>query len=224
MQRDKDILEEMLGKYPSLKTVPIWDAYAVLLECCFSGGKILACGNGGSAADAEHIVGELMKGFRSKRPLSDAEKDTFVRVSGGRSIAGKLQKGIPAISLNSQTALMTAVGNDTDYDMVFAQQVFGYGAVGDVLIGMTTSGNSANVVNAAITAKAKGMKVIGITGSRDSELQVYSDVCLQLPAVDTYQVQEYTLPIYHALCAMLEAKLFTGGSVDQKASGMVGKN
>jgi len=202
------IYDELIQRYPRLKMKPILQAYQILLECSRNGGKILVCGNGGSASDAEHIVGELMKGFKLKRELSPEEKSIFRNLENGEKIADKIQKGIPAISLNSHTALMTAVGNDTDYDMVFAQQVYGYGETGDVLIGMTTSGNSANVVNAAVTAKAKGMQVIGITGERDSKLSANSDVCLQLPSTETYQIQEYTLPIYHALCAMLEEELF----------------
>jgi len=204
----KKIYEELLQRYPELDTLAIWEAYELLLDCCVNKGLILACGNGGSASDAEHIVGELMKGFKLKRQLSPEETDVFSAVEGGKVIASKLQKGIPAISLNSHAALISAVGNDTDYDMVFAQQVYGYGRKGDVLIAMTTSGNSANVVNAAKTAKAIGMKVIGITGSKDSKLSACSDICLQMPATETYLVQEYTLPIYHAFCAMLEEKLF----------------
>lgn len=204
----KKIYEELIQRYPELVALPILNAYELLLECSENKGQILVCGNGGSASDAEHIVGELMKGFKLKRSLSSEEADSFATIEGGKEIAAKLQKGIPAISLNSHVALMSAVGNDTDYDMVFAQQVYGYGRMGDVLIAMTTSGNSANVVNAAKTAKTMGMKVIGITGSKDSELSACSDICLQMPATETYLVQEYTLPIYHALCAMLEEKLF----------------
>lgn len=184
------------------------EALDLLWNSCCGGGKILVCGNGGSAADAEHIVGELMKGFRLHRPLSAVEKEAFEEVKDGRKLADSLQKGIPAISLNSHTALMTAVGNDTDYRMVFAQQVYGYGQKGDVLIAMSTSGCSANVVEAAKTARVLGMKVIGITGEESSELEEYSDICFRMPAGETYQVQEYTLPLYHALCAMLEERMF----------------
>ena len=202
------IYEEFLQDNPCLKMLPVWEAYEILLTCSEKGGKILVCGNGGSASDSEHIVGELMKGFKLKRELSEVEKGAFSSQEEGSALAEKLQKGIPAISLNSHTALMTAVANDTDYDMVFAQQVYVYGVQGDVLIAMTTSGNSKNAVNAAKTAKAIGMKVIGITGKKDSKLSACSDICLQMPADETYRVQEYTLPVYHVLCAMLEEKLF----------------
>ena len=181
------------------------EAYELLLGAGRSGRKILICGNGGSAADAEHIVGELMKGFKLPRKLTEEEVAMFGDYA---PMAGKLQKGVQAISLNSQTALMTALGNDNGYDMVFSQQVYVYGQHGDVLIAMTTSGNSANVVNAAATAKVRGMKVIGITGAAESKLSELSDVCMRLPANQTYQIQELTLPVYHALCAMIEAELY----------------
>lgn len=187
---------------------PVYKAYEILLESCRNGGKILACGNGGSASDSAHIVGELMKGFRLDRTLDESEKAVFSEVEGGEFLAEHLQKGIPAISLCAGDALLTAVGNDTAYRMVFAQQVYGYGNCGDVLIAMSTSGNSENVVEAAKTARVKGLKVIGITGLRDSKLELYSDVCLKMPSEETYRIQEYTLPVYHALCAMLEAELF----------------
>lgn len=201
----KKIYKEMLAAYPALAPVPVWDAYEVLLEAAKAEKKILLCGNGGSASDSEHIVGELMKGFKLPRELSQEDVAKFGDFA---PIAQRLQKGIQAISLNSHMALMTAVGNDNGYDMVYAQQVFVYGEEGDVLIAMTTSGNSANVVNAAATAKVKGMKVIGITGEGESKLSVLCDICLRLPERETYRIQELTLPIYHALCAMLEEALF----------------
>ncbi|MCM1024809.1 MAG: SIS domain-containing protein [Roseburia sp.] len=208
MSAEKRILEELWREYPCLRPLRIREMYEMLLESLKGGGKLLICGNGGSASDAEHMVGELMKGFRHKRELCPSEREAFLGLRGGEGLAAKLQGTIRAISLNSQTALLTAVGNDTDYDMVFAQQVYGYGAAGDVLIAMTTSGNSANVVNAAGTARALGMRVIGITGSRTSALEELSDLCLRLPAEETYRVQEYTMPIYHAVCGMLEETLF----------------
>ena len=208
MSNERKIYETFLQDNPALKALPIWEAYEMLLNCYQNGGKVLVCGNGGSASDAEHIVGELMKGFKLKRELSDEEKKAFAFGENGEELAVKLQKALPAISLNSHTALMTAVGNDTSFDMIFAQQVYGYGAPGDVLIGMTTSGNSKDVVTAAVTAKGIGMKVIGITGNKDSALSACSDICLQMPASETYRIQEYTLPVYHVLCAMLEEKMF----------------
>ena len=208
MSAERKIYETFLQDNPNLTGLSIWEAYEILLNCCQNGGKILVCGNGGSASDAEHIVGELMKGFKLNRELSKEDKSCFSSYENGTYIAGKLQKAIPAISLNSHVALMTAVGNDTAFDMIFAQQVYGYGAKGDVLIGMTTSGNSKDVVNAALTAKSIGMKVIGMTGSKASGLSACSDLCLRMPASETYRIQEYTLPVYHVLCAMLEEKMF----------------
>lgn len=205
MGTEKKIYDVLLETYPRLAGVPVWEAYELLLEVSRQGGKILLCGNGGSAADAEHIVGELMKGFKLPRKLSAEEAAAF---GEHETVARKLQKGVQAISLNSHTSLMTAVGNDNGYDMVYAQQVYVYGQPGDLLIAMTTSGNSANVVNAAVTAKVRGMKIIGITGQAESKLSAVSDLCLRLPAQETYQIQEFTLPIYHALCAMVEEAMF----------------
>ena len=208
MGTERKIYEDFLRDNPRLADQPVWEAYEMILKCCCNGGQVLVCGNGGSAADSDHIVGELMKGFRLKRELGEDEREVFLSLEDGENLARKLQKGIPAISLNSQTALLTAIGNDTDYDMTFAQQVYGYGRKGDVLIAMTTSGDSVNIVNAAKTAKAKNMSVIGIKGKRDSKIEAYCDVCLKLPETETYRVQEYTLPIYHVICAMLEEKMF----------------
>ena len=205
MGTEKKIYDGLFETYPKLAGVPVWEAYELLLDVSRRGGKILLCGNGGSAADAEHIVGELMKGFKLERKLSEKEVADFGDYG---VVARKLQKGVQAISLNSHTSLMTAVGNDNGYDMVYAQQVYVYGQPGDVLIAMTTSGNSANVANAAVTAKVRGMKVIGITGQAESRLSALGDVCLRLPAQETYQVQEFTLPVYHALCAMVEEAMF----------------
>ena len=205
MGTEKQILDKLFETYPELRTVPVLEAYELLLDVSRRGGKILLCGNGGSAADAEHIVGELVKGFKLPRKLSADETAAFGEFE---AVARKLQKGSQAISLNSHTALMTALGNDNGYDMVFAQQVYVYGDPSDILIGMTTSGNSANVVNAAVTAKVRGMKVIGITGEAESKLSEISDLCLRLPSQETYRIQEYTLPIYHALCAMVEEAMF----------------
>lgn len=208
MSREKMIYEELTGRYPEISDLPVYQVFEMILESVTKGGQVLTCGNGGSAADADHIVGELVKGFRLKRELSGKDAEIFDSVEGGDYLAAKLQKGIPAISLNAHSALFSAVGNDTAYDMVFAQQVYCYGRAGDVLIAMTTSGNSANVVNAAKTAKAMGLKVVGITGSKESKLSAVSDICLRMPSAETYQIQEFTLPVYHALCAMLEEKLF----------------
>ena len=208
MGRENAVYEQVRKDYPVLKEQPVWEAFELLLKSCRNGGKILVCGNGGSASDSEHIVGELMKGFLLKRQLPDEEKEKFRSLEGGEVLSEQLQQGIPAISLNSYTSLMTAVGNDTSFDMIFAQQVYAYGQPGDVLIAMTTSGNSANIVEGAKTARVKGMKVLGITGEKESALLKYCDVCFRMPSTETYRVQEYTLPLYHTLCAMLEEAVF----------------
>lgn len=210
MSGERVIFDNFLTENPRLKDVPVWEAYELLLEAYAADNKILVCGNGGNAADAEHMVGELMKGFKRKRELGPAGKEAFGAV-GDEELADKLQRAIPAISLNSQTALCTAIGNDLGYDMVFAQQVYGYGRAGDVLVAMSTSGNSANVVQAAKVAKVQGLKVIGITGEGGSCLEQYCDICLKMPSLETYRIQEYTLPLYHALCAMLEERAFGQG-------------
>lgn len=200
---------EMLTSSPQLHALPIRQALEILIETCRCGGKILTCGNGGSASDSEHIVGELMKGFLLRRRLTEAQREAF-RPFGedGKRIADRLQNGVQAIALNSQTSLLTAVGNDVSFEMVFAQQVYVYGKKNDTLIAMTTSGNSKNIIYAAIAAKAIGMSVIGITGRNPGELARCSDVCLAMPAEKTYRVQEMTQPVYHALCAMVEEALF----------------
>ena len=206
-----DIYEELFISYPALlpQREDISKAYHILRKCAAAKAKILVCGNGGSAADSEHIVGELMKGFNLKRPLSFEDKEKFRDIPGGEEIADKLQCGIKAISLVSQTGLISAFANDVDASLVFAQQVFAYAdSKYDVLIALTTSGNSANVVNAAKTAKAAGIQVISVTGESGGEIAVFSDAAIRLPATAPYAVQELTLPVYHALCAMLEADHF----------------
>lgn len=205
-------LELLIERYPSLNVVKkdIIEAYLILEKCYQNGGKLLVAGNGGSAADAEHIVGELMKGFKSSRKLSTdlaskliAEDDKF-----GMHLAEKLQGSLPAIALNGHFALSTAYMNDCEPFLTFAQQVNGYGKEGDVFLGISTSGNSKNVLYAAITARAKGLKVIGLTGEQNSSLSEVSDVCIKAPQAETYMIQELHLPIYHCLCLMLEENFF----------------
>ncbi|MDR1629104.1 MAG: SIS domain-containing protein [Oscillospiraceae bacterium] len=211
MDKTNEIFEKLLDTYPVLEMCrdAVLEAYDLLLACYQNGGKVLVCGNGGSAADSEHIVGELMKGFNLRRPLSAEQKARFSSVEGGDAIAEKLQGALPAISLVSQVGLITAFSNDVDPSLIFAQQVFAYAGDGhDVLIALSTSGNSANVVNAVVTAKVVGTKTIAITGEHESRLSATADVCIRTPACTPYEVQEFTLPIYHALCAMLEAELF----------------
>ena len=209
MMRHIDLLVE---RYPSLESAKndIVAAYLLLEESYENGGKLLVAGNGGSAADAEHIVGELMKGFKlPRKPEADfAEKLVEENQELGSVLAENLQGALPAIALDGHPALSTAYMNDCEPLLCFAQQVNGYGKLGDVFLGISTSGNSKNVLYAATTAHAKGMKVIGLTGAKDSKLKDMSDVCIKAPQTETYMIQELHLPIYHCLCLMLEDKFF----------------
>ena len=205
-------VELLCERYPILKTVEsdIVAVYQVLEKSYKNGGKLLVAGNGGSAADAEHIVGELMKGFKlSRKPRADfAEKLIRENAEWGAVLAENLQGALPAIALDGHLALSTAYMNDCEPLLCFAQQVNGYGKEGDVFLGISTSGNSKNVLYAAITAHAKGMKVIGLTGAKRSKLEQMSDVCINVPQTETYMIQELHLPVYHCLCLMLEDEFF----------------
>lgn len=209
LMRHIDLLVE---RYPSLESAKndIVAAYLLLEESYENGGKLLVAGNGGSAADAEHIVGELMKGFKlPRKPEADfAEKLVEENQELGSVLAENLQGALPAIALDGHPALSTAYMNDCEPLLCFAQQVNGYGKSGDVFLGISTSGNSKNVLYAATTAHAKGMKVIGLTGAKDSKLKDMSDVCIKAPQTETYMIQELHLPIYHCLCLMLEDRFF----------------
>ena len=209
LMRHIDLLVE---RYPSLESAKndIVAAYLLLEESYKNGGKLLVAGNGGSAADAEHIVGELMKGFKlPRKPEADfAEKLVEENQELGSVLAENLQGALPAIALDGHPALSTAYMNDCEPLLCFAQQVNGYGKSGDVFLGISTSGNSRNVLFAATTAHAKGLKVIGLTGAKDSKLKGMSDVCIKAPQTETYMIQELHLPIYHCLCLMLEDKFF----------------
>lgn len=206
------ILNDLVSRYPQLAVCreDIAKAFAVLSGSYHNCGKLLICGNGGSAADAEHIVGELMKGFKSPRRLDEASQKRLKDIDKeqGRLLAEHLQGALPAIALDGHPALSTAYMNDCEPLMCFAQQVNGYGREGDVLLGISTSGNSKNVIYAAVTAKAKGMKVIGLTGENESRLSGMADVCIRVPETETYKVQELHLPVYHCLCLMLEEEFF----------------
>lgn len=212
MEKAQRHLKLLIERYPILSPVAsdILSCYEMLAACFESGSKLLIAGNGGSAADAEHIVGELMKGFLLPRDIDSdfAEKLVQVDPSLGTRLAGKLQGALPAISLCGHGALATAYQNDCEPAMCFAQQVNGYGRENDVFLGISTSGNSENILYAAVTAKAKGMKVIGLTGAAESALSEMADLCIRVPAELTYQVQELHLPVYHALCQMLEEHFF----------------
>ena len=206
------MLNELIKRYPVLESIrdEIESAYKTLVECYENDGKVLIVGNGGSAADAEHIVGELMKGFVKDRPVSEEMCEALRSVDPERAegLIRNLQEGLQAICLNAHTSLNTAFANDKDPVMCYAQQVNGYGKPGDVFMGISTSGNAENVMCAAGTAKAKGMKVIALTGKDGGKLAKISDVSIIVPEQETYKIQEYHLPIYHALCLMLEERFY----------------
>ena len=205
------ILDELTANYPAL--IPcagdIRAAFELIAGCFEGGGKLLVCGNGGSAADSGHIAGELMKGFKLSRKLGGGETALFEKIPQGAQLAAMLQNALPAVALDAHTALITAVMNDTSADAVFAQQGWAYAKNSpDTLLALSTTGSSANIVNAAKTAFALGRKVISVTGALSSELEKFSDVCVKIPETETYRVQELTLPVYHALCAMAEEYFF----------------
>lgn len=208
----KVLFDELFSRYPRLEVCreSIARAYACLDRAYRNGGMLLVCGNGGSAADAEHITGELMKGFLSRRPLGGKLRQEFRSAfpEDGDSLAEHLQGALPTVSLVSQSGLCTAFGNDVAPDMIFAQQVYGYFRPGNVLLGISTSGNSRNVVNAAKTARALGNESIALTGESGGDLKRLCSACICVPETETPKVQELHLPVYHALCAMLEAEFF----------------
>lgn len=195
-------MKALLDRYPDLTLCAkdIKNAFALMVDTYKNGGKILVCGNGGSAADAEHIVGELMKGFKLARKVIDERISPDLRE--------KLQGALPAISLNSQTGLMTAIANDIDADMIFAQQVYGYANKNDLVVGISTSGNSQNVVNAIRIAKDLNIKAIALTGENGGKLKDLATISICVPATETYKIQEYHLPIYHYLCTEVEKEIF----------------
>lgn len=205
-------IDLLLERYPVLESIRenIIEAYLIMEECYLNGGKLLIAGNGGSAADAEHIAGELMKRFKILRPVSSeyAEKLVAVDAERGSALAKNLECSLMAIPLVAHEALTTAYINDVDGLGVFAQQLFGYGRKGDVFLGISTSGNSKNVMNATVVARASGIKVIGLTGAKGGELAEVSDVAVKVPQTETYMIQELHLPIYHCWCLMLEDKFF----------------
>lgn len=205
------IFDALYDKYPEITGCKndIKKAFHCLTNTYDNGGKVMVCGNGGSASDSEHIVGELMKGFNLKRELLSSQKSLFSEYENGQYIANNLQNALPAISLVSQTSLITAFANDVSADMLFAQQVYGYAKKNDTLIALTTSGNSQNIINAAQVALALGCSVLSITGIGGGKIKKDSTVCVRLPAEKPYEVQEFTLPLYHALCAALEERYFS---------------
>lgn len=204
-------LEELTDRYPALSVCEndIKRLAEALVLCYKNGGKLLICGNGGSAADAQHIAGELMKGFCKNRPLNGDEQAELEKYGeDGAVLAEKLQSALPAISLYNETALITAYSNDVDPSLIYAQQVYALGKPGDVLLCISTSGNSENVCYAVLAAKAKGMTVAALTGKFGGKLKNICDICIAVPETETYKVQELHLPVYHAVCLCLEEEFF----------------
>ena len=206
------ILDDLMARYPALESCreDILRAVEILNDSYSRDGKLLIAGNGGSAADAEHIVGEMMKTFRIQKTLPEGYADALYATDPemGNVLRNHLQGSLPAIALAGHISLSTAYMNDCEPLLCFAQQVNGYGRPGDVLLGISTSGNSRNVLYAAVAAKARGMKVIGLTGERDNRLEKYSDVCIKVPASETFKIQELHLPVYHCICQMVENHFF----------------
>ncbi len=207
-----NIIEELIARYPQLSCCQdqVEEASRMMIRCFSSGHKLLVCGNGGSCADAEHIVGELMKGFLKKRPLSEEIRNKMKKENPALedSLLDQLQCGLPAIALTGSPALSTAFANDVNPQLIYAQQVIGLGESGDILLGISTSGNAANVYAAAQVARGLEMEVIGLTGRDGGLLKSCADVCMIVPETETYKIQELHLPVYHALCAAAEAYFF----------------
>ena len=207
-----EVLDELVERYPQLGEMKteIYDAFRVMRDCFQKGGRIYVCGNGGSAADSEHIVGELVKSFRIARPIDKAYAEKLQAIGGalGEEVANALEGGLPAVSLCGHPSLSTAFANDNNPTLTFAQQVSVYGNAGDVLVTISTSGNSKNCVCATVVAKAKDMQVVFFGGGNGGKLKGFADVSLVVPETDTFKVQELHLPIYHCLCAMLEREFF----------------
>lgn len=209
-----DYLKLLIERYPVLAPCKdsIQKAYDILENCYSSGGKLLIAGNGGSCADSEHIVGELMKGFKLKRPCNKDFAETLKAIDPvrGEILSSRLQGGLPAIALDNHQGMNTAFINDVEDGglLFYAQQVYGYGKSGDVFLGISTSGNSKNVMNATVVARALNMKVIALTGQGGGELAKIADAAIKVPQSETYMIQELHLPVYHCLCLMLEQHFF----------------
>ncbi len=205
-------IDLLISRYTTLGEIreDIINAYLIMEECYAHDGKLLIAGNGGSAADSEHIAGELMKRFKTPRPVAPefAEKLKAIDPVRGESLSKNLERGLMAIPLVAHEALSTAYINDVDGLGVFAQQLYGFGRSGDVFLGISTSGNSKNIMSATVVAHAVGIKVIGLTGTKGGELASVADVCVKAPSDETYMIQELHLPIYHCWCLMLEDKFF----------------
>ena len=208
----ENLMQDLFRRYPILKETgkSLFDAYEVIKKSYEHGGKLLICGNGGSAADADHIVGELMKSFSVSRSIASDVKE-FMKENYGKTgiyMSEKLEGALPAISLSCHSSLNSAFANDVDADLIYAQQVMGYGNKGDVLLGISTSGNSINTVYAMMAAKAKGLSVVGLVGRDGGEFVNYCDVLINVGGTSTPEIQELHLPVYHTLCSMLEIHFY----------------
>lgn len=205
-------IDLLIERYPVLKSIKdsIIDAYLLMEQSYLNGGKLLIAGNGGSASDSEHIAGELMKSFKLERRIPDDFKKNLIAIDSvrGEYLAKNLQQPLLAIPLVSLEALSTAFINDVDGYGVYAQQMLGFGKPGDVFLAISTSGNSKNVMNATVVARAMGVKIIGLTGAKGGELASVADVSVKAPSEETYMIQELHLPIYHCWCLMLEERFF----------------
>ena len=206
------MLKELMMRYPQLQICQdqIKAAAKAMIACYEAGGKVLICGNGGSCSDSDHIVGELMKGFLKKRPLSQKVKDQMKANTAlvDDELLSRLQGGLPAIALPAIPALNSAFCNDVDPELVYAQPLMGLGRQGDILIAISTSGNSKNVFGAVKVAKALGLTVIGLTGSTGGKLKEHADISVCVPETETFKIQELHLPVYHYLCAATEAHFY----------------
>lgn len=211
-QRIQNILDDLVRRYPVLSSAKedIAAAYEAMKDCYDRGGKLLIAGNGGSCADADHIVGELMKEFKKRRPVNKELREALVKAdpTEGNVLADKLGYSLMALSLSNQQTLNTAFSNDVDGDYIYAQQILGYGRKGDVYLAISTSGNSRNILHAVPVAKALGITVVGLTGRTGGKLKEKADITICAPEDETYKVQELHLPVYHALCMMLEETYF----------------
>lgn len=210
-------IDLLIERYPVLEVCKedIISGYELLEECYTKGGKLLIAGNGGSAADAEHIAGELMKRFKRPRPIPNELKEKLIEIDPirGKNLSKNLERPLMAIPLVAHEALTTAYINDVDGLGVFAQQLYGYGKEGDVFLGISTSGNSKNIMNATVVARALGLQVLGLTGKSGGELKDVSNICVKVPEIETYMIQELHLPIYHCWCLMLEDYFFGEGGI-----------
>ena len=213
--RLQEFIDSLTDRYPKLAACSesIIQAFLLLKECYSRGGKLLIAGNGGSAADAEHITGELMKRFKLPRPVSSELREKLISIDAvrGAGLSASLEQGLMTIPLTTHESLSTAFINDVGADGMFAQQLLAYGRPGDVFLGISTSGNSENVVNAAVVAKALQMAVIALTGFSSGALGNYADITIKVPQTETYLIQELHLPVYHCLCLMLEEAFFGTG-------------